>query len=120
MKIWWETKALPWLRKYWQWILLPIGLLMLVAKVLGGRRTSVVASELTGAAKTEHEVNEEAAAKVEEARAEKDEATTEAKEEHDQAIRVLTEEQQAKARELADDPTALNDYLKGVGKQVRK
>lgn len=120
MKVWWQTKAWPWLQKNWQWVLLPIGILLVIARAFGGRKTEVVASELTGAAEAERKANEEAAAKIQEAEAERAERIAKAREEHAEELKVLTDEQRAKAEELSNDPAALNSYLKIVGKQVRK
>lgn len=120
MKKWWQSKAQPWLEKNWQWVLLPVGLLLAVAKAFGGRKTTVVGSELTGAAKTEHEADEKATKAVEEAKTERAEAITEAQADRDKHVRILTEEQAAEAKKLSSNPPALNDYLKKVGKDVRK
>jgi preprotein translocase subunit SecF len=120
MKMWWDTKAWPWLQKNWQWVLLPVGALAAVGKVLSSRKTTVVGSELTGAAATELKVNEEAATKAVEASTERTQVEAAATEQHDAAIRVLTDEQKSKAEQLSSDPVALNDYLKTVGKDVRK
>lgn len=119
MNAWWAGKAWPWLKKNWQWVLVPIGVLLFATKLLGGRRTTVVASELTGAAEVEREA--EAVANREKAEATKRRLTRlrVVKEEHAEAVKVLTKEQAARVDELLEDPEGLNSYLLDVGKQVR-
>lgn len=120
MKTWWNTKAWPWLQRNWQWILLPIGLLMVVGKAFGGRRVTVVGSELTGAAEVAHKAEEKAAKQLVEATQTRDEALAEAKRSHAVELNEVVQDQKDAAPELMANPDALNAHLKGVGKKVRK
>lgn len=119
MKTWWEQKALPWLKKYGPWIIFPLGLLLLAAKVFGGTRTQVVSSELTRAAAATNEAETEVTQKVVLSKAKRDARVAEIHEAHVETVKELTEEQMAKANELLESPEDLNSYLLDVGKQVR-
>lgn len=120
MKIWWNTKAWPWLQKNWQWILLPIGLLSLASKVLSSRSTTVVSSGLTKVDEVEQKANEEATRIVQVAEVKKEAELASINKEHAEVIRVLTDDQKSKVGELSHDPAALNAFLLGLGKEIRK
>ncbi len=120
MKTWWNTKAWPWLKRNWKWILLPIGLLMLVGKAFGGRRVTVVGSELTGAAEAESKISRDAAKKLEAATTKRDELLEEIKKDHAKSVQHQVNDLKQDAPELVANPSALNDHLKQVGKKVRK
>jgi len=119
MKVWWNQKALPWLKKYGPWIIFPLGLLLLAVKVFGGTRTQVVSSELTRAAEATDEADDEATQKIELSEAKRTDRVAEIHEEHAETVKGLTDEQMAKANELLEDPEELNSFLLDVGKQVR-
>mgnify|MGYP001244304738 FL=1 len=116
------SKAWEWLKKYWMWVLFPIGLLVLGAKGLAllKRPAPVLPPELVGASQTaesERRIAEQRAREAETARAQK---ITQVEAEHLDVIRKLDEEQYKKVEELRDDPDKLNEYLLQVGKDMRR
>lgn len=120
MKIWWNTKAWPWLQKNWKWILFPVGLLVIAGRVFAGRSTTVVGSELTGAANAEVKANEKASNKLARALAKRNREIAEKKAQHAEVVQEQVDAQKAEAKELVEDPAALNDFLKDVGKKQRQ
>jgi len=116
-KRWCGTKALPWLAKNWQWILLPIGILLAISK-LKGRPPEVVTSELVGAGETIVKANAEATKGVEAAQEVKNAEVQAIKEQHSEAVKRLSDEQKSKVTELESNPQELNSFLKGIGKSV--
>jgi hypothetical protein len=120
VKEWWNNKALPWLQKNWKWIVLPVGLLMLVGRVLSERKTTVVSSELSGAAEVEKKADQVMETQVAVAKATEVAQVDAAGEARERAMRALTGEERTKVNELVGDPVALNEYLKNTGKSVRK
>ena len=114
---WWSVKALPWLAKNWQWILLPIGILLAISK-LKSRPPEVVTSELVGAGETIVKANAEATQQVEAAAKSKDAEIQDIKEGRAEAVKQLSDEQKAKVHDLESSPEALNSFLKGVGKSA--
>ena len=115
---WWRAKAWPWLKKYWYWVLLPVGLLLLLSRRRSG--PTAVSTELLDAADVERGAREKADAAVEKAREERDERLSELDEEHAAAVREQVREQQDTVDELRGDPGRLNDFLKDVGADMRK
>jgi regulator of protease activity HflC (stomatin/prohibitin superfamily) len=59
MKEWWTTKAWPWLKANWQWVLFPIGILLLVLEVLSKMRPQVVTIDPTEKADERAKIEEE-------------------------------------------------------------
>jgi hypothetical protein len=120
MTLWFMTKAWPWLKKNWAWIVLPVGLLILVLKAFGRQRISVVAPELIGAAEEQSSAKAEADARVSEAGRVRAEDSDHINAEHSAAVDRLVGSQAAKVGPLLEDPDALNDFLKDVGKDMRR
>lgn len=120
MKTWWNQKAIPWLKKYGPWIIFPLGVLLVVAKVLGGRKTTVVSSELLGAAEVSNEASAEEARKAAESKRELEEVLAKVDAEHAAAIDEQIEGINAQVDELLDSPDDLNKHLLDAGKKMRE
>lgn len=116
----WLITAWNWLKKYWVWLLFPIGILLFVV----GRLTrkdllDVVAPEVVGAEEERRKAQEAADKKAFEAELERQRELDLVREKHDELIQDLTDEQREKAKELESDPKKLNEFLLDVGRTVR-
>jgi len=120
MKVWWNARALPWLKRNWQWILPPVGLVMALVRLFLPRGVTVVAPELSGADTVDKKAGDQATRRIEVAEVKKEVAIAQIAREHREVLMNLTAEQMAKASELGEDPVALNNYLLDVGKKMRK
>ena len=117
----WLIKAWCWLKKYWMWLLFPVGILLfIVGRLTAKPLLDVVAPELVDAEKNRRRVQEEADKKVEEAEAKREQELDNIRAEHADTVSKLTGEQKEKAKELADDPVKLNEFLISVGREVRQ
>lgn len=119
MMLWWTTKALPWLKKNWQWVLLPIGLLITASKLFKPKLESVSAESL-GAADTKQEANTLANINSDIAAKARDEEAKRFQKEIEDAINVEVEDITVKTQPLKDDPKAANEHLLDVGRSMRK
>lgn len=116
--IWWTTKAWPWLKKYWQWILFPVGILVLVL-TYRGPKPKLKSSELLDHAKVKKDIEKRTAGQLVEAKEEKAKKLAEVEKEHAGTVAKLTSEQRSKMKELREDPDKVNEFLKQVGKEIR-
>lgn len=116
----WLKKACLWLKKYWMWVVFPIGIVIFfLGRWTKPKDPTVIAPELLGAADKKLEEDEKAKRAEEEAKAELEKKRDQILEEHHKLIESLSEEQQDKVDDLLGDPEALNDYLKDVGRSIR-
>ena len=118
---WLKTKAWPWFKKYWMWVILfPIAL---VAYLLGRDHGEVKVinddHESDAAKKKIEDIEALVEEEKEEAKVELLEKSKKVIEEHKETLAELTEEQNDQVDELLEDPDALNDYLLDVGKRAR-
>ena len=113
-------KVWSWIKKYWKWLLFPIGVLaFFIGRATAKRNFTVVNPELHEADKKAREAQKEADREAGEAKTEKDEKVSELKKEHAETLEKLTDEQKERVEELEDEPDALNEFLLGVGKDIR-
>lgn len=121
LALWWTLKFLPWWRKNWKWVLLPIGIISFILGFLltSRRKQQVVAPKLLKALEVETQATINAEAKVHEAEETRDEQIKKIEEEHKETVESLTDEQKGKLEELKGDPEKLNAFLLNVGKSVR-
>jgi hypothetical protein len=110
-----------WLKKYWKYLLFPVGLILGAIAMFSGRREvgDVVAP---GEVETEDErtkASDEAKAKAAAAAESKRKALEDIEREHFETLEKLTKDQRAQVKELREDPDKLNEFLLGVGKEVR-
>lgn len=121
LSLWWTEKALPWLKRNWMWLLLPVGIILFL---LGRgskptRKIDVVSTKLHGADAKREELKKELAEKVKELDDEKVDKISTVVKEHKETIEKLTNEQKGEADNLLGDPDKLNSYLLEVGRRVR-
>lgn len=121
---WWGLVAWPWLKKNWYWVLFfPAGLVVLWLRLT--RRSEkpveeVTTSTMAGAAKVQEEATEKANSQLKAAKIVRDERIEEIQEEHVADVEEIAEQQRAKAKELQKDPAKANEFLMGVGKEMRR
>lgn len=120
MKVWWVTKAWPWLQKNWQWVLLPIGILLALGRLFFRTKLESVSAESLEAAQTKQDADAKAEEKALEAEAEAVAELKETKEEHKEAVAAQVEKLEKQTEELRKDPKALNAHLLDVGKKLRQ
>lgn len=116
----WFKAAWEWLKKYWMWLLLPVGVILYFAGRSSGKTNiSVVSPGLAGHAGVAATLNDEAEVK--------EQATAEAAAaqlsgiEADRSAKVSSETQkQLDAVQAAQgDPAKVTDLLKQIGKDIR-
>ena len=114
-------KVWTWIKKYWKYLLFPVGIVLgIIAMVSGRRRVGNVVAP--GELETEGErtqANEEAQQKAREAAEAKKKAVESLEREHADTIKKLTDQQKKEVDGLRGDPDKLNEFLLGVGKEVR-
>lgn len=106
-----------WLKKYWKWLLLPLGILVYIAGYRS--KPEVVAPASVEAERVRQEADKQRALEESKAKVERDRRLVEVQVEHEKAISKLTQEQMDEASDLMIDPDKLNEYLKNVGRKVR-
>jgi len=111
------TKIWSWLKKYWKWILLPVGIILFLLSL---RKTKVVAIPVDTGAATEAAIKkheEELKRREEEAKAKADAELKKIEEEHKAALDKLDQEQRKQYDILKKgDPQKLTDWLLSLGK----
>lgn len=113
-------KVWVWVKKYWKYLLFPIGILVGIIGFIGRRKPEVIAPELLDAEEKEREINEEAEKRLDEVEEKRRKQVEDVEREHAETIQKLTDEQKEKLEELREDPDELNDFLLEVGKSVRR
>jgi hypothetical protein len=119
MTLWWTTKALPWLKKNWQWVLLPVGVLIALSKLFKPKLESVSAESL-GAAQVKQDADAKAIAAVAEATEVRGEKVEKLTKETEEAIDAQVDEITVKTEVLRKDSKAANEHLLDVGRKIRK
>jgi biopolymer transport protein ExbB/TolQ len=124
--LWWlavkkgAAATWAWLKKYWMWLILPVGVLVyLFGKMSGAKSLEVVTPELVGASETKDSADEKAKEERAKAKEKLERIKEEALREHTETIEKLNEEQREHADELVGDPDKLNDFLLEVGRSMR-
>ena len=115
-------KVWEWVKKYWMYLLFPVGLVVGIVSMLGRSKTPtpVVAPELLEAERDRLLAEEEAAKKIREAEAKHAAEIKEIEEKYAATIAKLTQEQKERVEELREDPNELNSFLLSVGKSMRQ
>ena len=111
---WWTETAWPWLKKNWQWLLFPVGILLFFAG-----RFSKPAEVITVAPTREADerARVEAARRQAELTAERDRLQArldEVRKENENKLRELTYAQAREVDRLQNDPEALNAFLRSL------
>ena len=113
-------KVWAWLKKYWKWLLFPVGILLGILSMLGGKKIgNVVAPEAVKAEEERIKHELEAQKKAEQAEALRKGKVEFIEREHAKTLEKLTDDQKARVEELREDPDELNGFLIGVGKDIR-
>lgn len=113
-------KIWGWLKKYWKWLLFPVGIVLgILALVNKDRIKDVVAPEAVKAEEDRIKHELEARKRAEQAEQERKAAVEELERRHADTLEKLTEGQKAQVEELRENPDKLNEFLIGVGKGVR-
>ena len=117
----WAFRTKEWLKKYWKWLLFPIGILLLILGYgLAPRRKVVVTSTaLAGADEAKVRINEVASTKVREADAKEAGQLAGIAAQQAAAVASGTQEQIAAVDAAQGDSDKVNALLVGVGKQMR-
>lgn len=118
----WMFHTKEWLKKYWKWLLFPLGLLLLILGYgLAPRRKVVVTSTaLAGADEAKVRINDEASVKVREADAKEAGQLAGISAQHSSAVAAVTQKQIAAAEQVQGDSDKVNSLLLQVGKDVRR
>ena len=124
--LWWlavkkaASATWVWLKKYWQWLLLPVGVaLYFLGRKQGGVKVIADREESDAARALKEKIEAKAAEEQEEAKAELLRKSKEVVERNQEVIEKLTDKQKQMADEMLDDPEALNSFLLDVGRKVR-
>jgi hypothetical protein len=113
-------KIWAWLKKYWKWLLFPVGLIIGILTMIGRRKKITVTSpEVTEAEEARKKADEEARKRLQELEEDRREKIENIEKEHADTIRELTEDQRSRLEELREDPDELNEFLLEVGKEIR-
>jgi len=116
----WLLKAWLWLKKNWKWVLFPIGIIAFIGGFLLRRRApKVVAPELAGADVVKEKLLVELEDEVKIVEKDKVAKLEKIDKEHAATVKKLTDDQKAEAQGLRTDPEKLQEFLLGVGKDVR-
>lgn len=109
-----------WLKKYWTWLLFPVGVIIyLIGRSQGGVRVVPDREESDAAQRLKEKVEaekQEVLNEVARERAERSEAIIRG---HQETIRSLTEAQKDEMSDLLRNPDELNEYLLRVGREIR-
>lgn len=113
-------KVWEWIKKYWKWLIFPVGVVLFFIGQLTARRSSVVIqSEIAEAEKWQQKAREEAEARAREAELERKKQVEELEKKHEDTIKQLTDDQRSQVERLRDHPEKLSEYLLRVGKDIR-
>lgn len=115
----WLLKSWSWLRLNWKWVIFPVGVALFLASYYTRKKPEVITPETVGASAAEIEAKAKAEAEAKAAKEELDRKIKEVTDRHAEVISKLTDEQQAKLTELKEDPDKLNEFLLGVGREIR-
>jgi len=101
MIFWITMKFWPWLKKYWKWILFPIGILsVIIAAIFGSKVIDEVAPDQKKLDDADKKLDQE----IEEATAKRDAALQELAEENQARLENISEEQEKELQDLAEKP----------------
>lgn len=98
---WLKSKFWPWLKKWWKWILFPVGILGLVGAAIAGTR---VVNTVSVDPKKLDDIEDERRQKVSEADAERDAKLQELAEKHQSRLEQISDDQEKELEGLAEKP----------------
>lgn len=98
----WITETFwPWLKKYWKWIIFPVGILGLIAAAIAGSR---VIDTVDVDQKKLDEIDDKRDEAIEEADRKRDEKLLELAEKHKERLEHISSEQEKELEDLAEKP----------------
>lgn len=113
-------KVWLWLKKYWKWLIFPIGILVFVLGRLTSRKLpAVIAPELLGAAEVKEKADRQAVVELRKLDDERQTKVKEIEERHSEVISKLTDDQKKKYEAIKADPNEVNNFLLDIGKDIR-
>lgn len=116
----WLLKAWEWTKRNWKWLLFPIGILIYIAGRARPRDITMVSPELIGHSEVERELNAEADAKKQVVEKKTEEQLAGIEAQREASLAAEQQQQLDAAAAIENDPQAVNDFLKQVGKDIRK
>jgi len=117
----WMFLTKEWLKKYWKWLLLPLGVLLWLLGRATARKTVVVTSgALAQADEAKTEIDAKAASRVREADGKEAAQLAGISAQHSAAVASETQRLVDAAEEAQGDPDKVNDLLRQVGKDMRR
>lgn len=123
MSVWWGLVARPWLKKNWVWVLLfPVGLALLLLRLTSRSQKPVevvTTSTMAGAAKVQEDAAEKAKVQKTAAKIVHEQRMEEIEAEYEADVEAIAKKQKKTVEEIQDDPAKVNDFLMGVGKDMR-
>jgi hypothetical protein len=99
--IWITTKFWPWLKKYWKWVLFPVGILMAIGAAIVG---SKVIDEVEPDQKKLDDADDKRDQRIAEADAERDAKLQELAEKHQARLEEISGDQEKELEELTEKP----------------
>lgn len=122
LRIWWEHKGMPWLKKYRYTIIAIIALFITLYVCI---RASDVLIEPTGGKETleaeelRRYLEAESDKEIEEAQQQRDRELEQLVLKHVEEVEKFREKQKEEVEKLKDDPEGLNKYLLDTGRHIR-
>lgn len=116
------ASAWAWLKKYWHWLLFPIGILLFVLGRLGAKKAPIVVvdSELAGHQKVVEQANADAQRAQQEAAKNASTELGGIAAHHASEVDEVGRQQTAEVEAARGDLDKTNDLLKQLGKDMRK
>lgn len=116
----WVPAAWAWLKKNWQWVLLPVGAVIWLLGRSSARKTVVVeSSTLNEHEKFRAEVESETRGRLDVAESERRSAHVKVETIRDDRLKEADAAARAQAKALESNPEELNDFLKKVGRSAQ-
>lgn len=116
----WLSATWAWLKKYWKWLLFPIGFLLYFAgRATAKTTTNVVSPSLVGHEEVKAKLDDEAAAKRQQADVEAANQLQIIERQRAEVVDEATQGQVAEIKAAQGDPEKVTDLLKQIGKDIR-
>jgi len=116
----WLKATWEWLKKYWKWLLFPIGVLAYVlGRASAKTTTNVVSPSLEGHEEVKAKLDDEAAAKKQQADVVASQELSAIEVQRAQVVDAETKQQVAEIEAVQGDPQKVTDLLKQIGKDIR-
>lgn len=115
----WAAAAWAWLKKWWKWLLPVVGAaLWLFGRLSKKSEVVVVSPELIDYEKIARQAEAQAQGKALAAAAARDKKIDIVDRDYDAVIKKMDEADERKKQALANDPVALNQFLKEIGSRA--